>query len=359
MTNLDDRDAVLKAQGGDTVLISVDSLDKQLEQSFTEVQSVNFPPEYKNVQNVVVCGMGGSRFPALILKDLYKDTLTVPYVINDDYVVPKFVNNNTLVVLSSYSGTTEEVVECGKKAHAMGAKLTGISAGGDTANFLKEIGAPYYAFEPKHNPSGQPRIGFGYSVGGNIGLMMKLGLLPVSPEEFMGAVKNLATLTASFKLDAKQESNPAKQLALKMQERYPYYLVAEHLTGVGNAVQNQTNETAKSISSYRVIPELNHHLMEGLKFPTTHQKMALFVLFFSSLYSSSIQKRYHITKDVIEQNGIETVWHDLKGATKLEQVVELMAFGSYLSMYLSVLYAQDPTAIPFVDYFKKKLKEMK
>jgi glucose/mannose-6-phosphate isomerase len=35
-----------------------------------------------------------------------------------------------------------------------------------------------------------------------------------------------------------------------------------------------------------------------------------------------------------------------------------MALGSYLSMYLSALYEQDPNAVPYVDYFKAKLKQM-
>lgn len=358
MQNLDEKDAVLKAHGGDKVLISVDGLANQLKTSFNDIQSVHFPAEYRTVKNIVVCGMGGSRFPALIIRELYKDQITLPYLINDDYNLPKFVGPDTLVVLSSYSGTTEEVIECGKKAFAMGAKITGISAGGETTKMLQEKKLPAYVFNPIHNPSGQPRIGFGYGVGGHLGLLVKLGFLPVSVEEVNRAIAQLSSLVQPFKVETPEPSNPAKQLAKKLVERYPYYLVAEHLTAVGNAVANQTNETAKSISSFRVIPELNHHLMEGLKFPTAHRKMALFILFYSPLYSAPIQKRFTITKDVIEQNKIETVWHELKGKTKLEQVFELMGFGSYLSTYLSLLYDQDPVAIPFVDYFKKKLKEV-
>lgn len=357
MINLDDRDAVLKTQGGDKVLISVDSLSEQLKTSFNEAYAIDYPQEYQQVKNIVVSGMGGSRFPALIIRELFKEQITVPYVINDDYHLPGFVNQKSLVVLSSYSGTTEEVVTNGKRAKEMGARITGVTAGGEVEHLLKEHNETGYVFNPVYNPSGQPRIGFGYSVGGHLGLLMKLGFLSLDKKEVDAALENLPSLLASFTLALPKNQNPAKQLAEKLQERYPYYLVAEHLIGVGNAVQNQTNETAKSISSYRVIPELNHHMMEGLKFPSEHAKMALFILFYSSLYSPSIQKRFSITKDVIEQNHIETVQYKLKGKTKIEQAFELMGFGSYLTMYLSVLYGQDPSAIPYVDYFKKKLKE--
>lgn len=357
MINLDDTEAVVKAQGGDSVVRSVDALGKQLEQAYHDLKKVQYPDEYRNVKNIVVCGMGGSRFPAHISRELYKESITIPYLVNDDYHLPGFVNEHTLVVLSSYSGTTEEVITCGEKAMKTGARVTAISGGGDLDRMMKVHNLPHYTFDPIHNPSQQPRIGFGYLVGGHLSLLEHLGFLTLGTNEFDHALTELAVLAKPLQLDTPQNENPAKQLAQKLIQRYPYYIVSEFLTGVGNALQNQTNETAKSISSFRIIPELNHHLMEGLKFPDDHRKIAIFILFFSSLYSAPIQKRFHITKDVIEQNSIETVWHELRGRTKLKQVFELMAFGAYLTMYLSVLYGQNPTAIPYVDYFKKKLKE--
>ncbi len=357
MINLDDKGAVLKIQGGDTVLKSVDALPQQLQQSFTESQNTVFPPDYSQVKNIVVCGMGGSRFPVLIIRELFKDRLKIPYQINDDYVLPGFVNKDTLVILSSYSGTTEEVITCGKLAKEKGVKIAGIAMGGEIATFLKEVNAPSYIFNPQYNTSGQPRIGFGYNVGGHLGFLFKLGFIDCPKTEVDDALKNLPSLLKSFMIDEPKNSNPAKQLAEKLYKKYPYYIVSEFLTGVGNAIANQTNETAKAISSFRVIPELNHHLMEGLKFPEVLKNIAVFVLFYSNLYSTSIQKRFRITKDVVEQNHIETVWHELKGKNKVEQVFELMGLGGYLNMYLSALYEQNPSVIPYVDYFKKKLKE--
>jgi glucose/mannose-6-phosphate isomerase len=127
---------------------------------------------------------------------------------------------------------------------------------------------------------------------------------------------------------------------------------------VGNAIANQTNETAKAISDFYVIPELNHHLMEGLKHPEILKKLLIFVFFESDLYSSPIQKRFLITKEVVEKNKVKTFAYKLLGKNKIEQVFEMMALGSFFSMYLSVLYKENPAAIPYVDYFKKRLKEI-
>lgn len=358
MLNLDNPDAILKTQGGETVLKSVNALPQQLHQAFGESVQVSFPDEYKKIKNIVVCGMGGSRFTPLIVKELFKEEITVPYVINDDYHLPGFVDENTLVILSSYSGTTEEVIVSGKKAQEKKAKIAGLAAGGEVIDFLKRNKFPYYVFDPIHNPSGQPRIGFGYMVGGHIGLLMSLGLLKVEKSAINTAIDNLSGILKDYRFEQNTDNNPAKKLAKSLYQKYPYYLVSEFLTGVGNALGNQTNETAKSISSFRVIPELNHHLMEGLKFPEKHREIASFVLIFSHLYSEVIKKRYRITKDVIEQNNIETIWYELKGKSRVEQAFELMGLGSYATMYLAVLYGQNPSIIPYVDYFKKKLKEM-
>lgn len=359
MIDLNDRDAILKTQGGDTVLKSVDAFPLQVTASWAESQRVEFPDDYKKVSSILVCGMGGSRFPALILRELFKEEITVPYLINDDYHLPGFVDKNTLVILSSYSGTTEEVIINGKASLKKGAKLAGIAAGGEVESFLKEHNYPVYVFDPVYNPSKQPRIGFGYNVGGHLGIMMKLGLIKADKKKVADALKNFSRLLEKFQIGIPTDRNPAKQLAEMLYDRYPYYIVAEFLTGVGNAFQNQTNETAKLISSFRVIPELNHHLMEGLKSPEAHRNLALFIFFFSKYYSPSIQKRFHITKEVVEQNKINTYWYELKGANKIEQAFEMMGLGTYVTMYLAALYEQDPSIIPFVDYFKNKLKEMR
>lgn len=359
MIDLNDSASITQAQGGDGVLKSVDAFHLQLQQAFEESTSLQFPNEYKQAKNIVVCGMGGSQWPAFTIKELFRDTLRVPYSIVSDYVLPGYVNRDSLVIFSSYSGTTEESISCAEQAKQKGAMLTGIASGGPVIEELKNAQKPCYQFNPIHNPSGQPRIGFGYGVGGHIGILTQLGILGIDKKEITTAIGKVPQLLENCKIQVPVDQNPAKQLAQKLYEKYPYYIVAEFLTGVGNAIQNQTNETAKEISSFRVIPELNHHMMEGLKFPTGHREMALFVFFFSKLYTSSIQKRFHITKDVVEQNKIETLWMELKGETKIEQVFELMGIGSYMSMYLAALYEQNPAAIPYVDYFKKKLKEMK
>jgi glucose/mannose-6-phosphate isomerase len=359
MISLDDTKIYHKSQDDERVLLSINSLPDQLLQSFTEIRETDYSADLKKINKILVCGMGGSRFPSLIIQNLFKEELPVPYLVSDDYRLPGYVDEKTLVVLSSYSGTTEETINALEKATTRKAKIFVIASGGKLKEMaIKNKYAGYY-FEPKHNPSQQPRIGVGYLLGSHLGLLVKLGILVEYEKGIENAIKNLTKFLSLLDTNKKADLNLAKKTAEQIYGHFPQYIVSEFLTGVGNAISNQTNETAKSIASFWVIPELNHHLMEGLKNPAPFKKNALFVFIYSSLYSKPIKKRFIVTKEVIDQYRIKNLWVEVPGKNKVEQAFNLVGFGSFLTFYLSVLYRENPALIPYVDYFKKRLAEQK
>lgn len=359
MINLDNIKIYQKKQDDEKVLLSINSLPDQLLQSFKEIQNTDIAINLKKINKILVCGMGGSRFPSLIVQNLFKEELPIPYLISDDYRLPGYVDEKTLVVLSSYSGTTEETINALEKAKTKKAKIFVIASGGKLKEIAIKNKYPGYFFEPKHNPSQQPRIGVGYLLGSHLGLLVKLEILAGFKKDIENAIKNLSKFLSLLDINKKTNLNLAKKTAQQIYGYFPQYIVSEFLTGVGNAIANQTNETAKSIASFWVIPELNHHLMEGLKNPTAFKKNALFVFIYSSLYSKPIKKRFIITKEVIDQYQIKNLWIEVSGKNKVEQAFNLVGFASFLTFYLSVLYQENPALIPYVDYFKKRLAEEK
>lgn len=356
MTSLDDV-AAMKKLDPSGVLESTGMFAEQCEQAWEESSKIQFPDAYKQLKNVVVCGMGGSRFTPRTIKELFKDRITVPYEICEDYTLPHYVNKDSLVVLSSFSGTTEEVLSCGKDAVSRGAKLTGVmmNGNGSIAAFLKEEKVPAYFFDPKYNPCGQPRIGGGYLLMGHAGLLKALGLLDLSDAEVGSAIEFSRTFGLSLKADVRSDKNQAKQLANTLLDTHPFIVTSEFLRGFGNGFANQINETAKMISDPRFIPELNHHLMEGLKRPESLHNNGLFVFITSPLYSNRVQKRFSITEEVVSKQGVAVHEVALGGPTKLAQVLEAYTVSGFTTFYLAMLYDTDPVAIPWVDYFKAQL----
>ena len=354
MNNLDDVQAMDKKDPSG-VLKSTEMFPDQCKQAWDETSKMTFPDAYKKVKNIVVCGMGGSRFTPKTVGSLFRKTIKVPYEICEYYKVPGYVNGDSLVILSSYSGSTEEVLSCGKNALEKGAKLTGIMKGGVVGDFLKEQKAPVYFFDPKFNPCGQPRIGGGYLLMGHAGILHALGLVDIKVDELTGAIEFARKVGAMYAASVPESKNPAKQLARFLKDKHPFIITAEFLKGFGNGFANQINETAKMISDYRYISELNHHLLEGLTHPDTLHQNGVFVFFLSHCYSKPIQKRFGITKDVVEKQHVATKEITLTGPDKPSHVLEAFTLSSFTTYYLAMLYDTDPVAIPWVDYFKEQL----
>ena len=132
-------------------------------------------------------------------------------------------------------------------------------------------------------------------------------------------------------------------------------MAARRLMGSAHTMKNQMNENAKNFSALFDLPELNHHLMEGLRFPESNPATTMFWFIDSALYSPRLRQRLALTKEVVEKNQLTAEVWAATAATKLAQAFELIQFGAYISFYLSQLHQLDPAPIPWVDYFKEKL----
>lgn len=336
---------------------SIVALSDQCEQALSDVAALTLPQNYKKASSIVFCGMGGSAYGGRIIKSLFSDTLKVPVEVVTDYHLPGFVNESTLVFVASYSGSTEETVSCMTEAVSKKLMVMGISSGGEIKRVLEKEGKPVYCFEPKYNPSGQPRIGQGYMQIGQITMLSKLGYLPVTDNQLLEMVAKLRVLTKLFAREIPQSENSAKRIAQALGGSNIMLIGAQFLEGAIHAIRNPFHETGKHFADYAIVPELNHHLMEGLSYPVVNKKLLHFVFIESDLYSDRIKKRMELTREVVAKNGMETHSYRLTFPTKLGQVFELIVLGSFITYYLAMYHGVDPAKIPWVDYFKKKLKE--
>ncbi len=340
-----------KEQDPKNVYDSTGLFADQCEQMVSEYFDAQlYTDEHRALKNVVICGMGGSAYGAHILLSLFQGTIKKPIHLVSDYHLPGFVDENSLVILVSYSGTTEEVLSCAKEAKEKGAKISGYSSGGRLGELLKEEGYPGFSFDPKNNPSGQPRLGTGYIVMGALILLRNLDVIGFSKEDILKAISEVRASQEYIK-------GEAQRLANSFEQKIPVLISSGHLLGNAHILRNQLNETSKTFSYFEDLPELNHHLMEGLKFPSDKPLKALFLA--SSHYEDIIQKRWKLTKDVMSKNSIELDDFQPKGQSKLSDSLITLSFGGYFSLYLGLLYGEDPSLIPWVDYFKEELQKIK
>jgi len=347
MIDLNNIEEIKRLDPQDT-LGSTEMLAEQMEAAWEQVQQVEVPEGYKDVGNIVFCGMGASIYGALVFKALAGENNRYPTEYVSDYHLPKFVNSNTLVVLTSYSGTTEEVLSCAHEAKEMGAKMLILTKGGPLSEFAKTYNIPAYIFDGVLNPAGVPRLGNGYTIVGLLGLLDKAGIFNVNKEQLLGAINRL-------KVDVSDLKRQAMADAVEYEGFIPVIFAAEHLSGNAQILRNQFNETSKSFSASYIIPDLNHHLMEGLAFPKHH--VLKFIILNSANFSEKITKRVKLTADVVEKNMFDVAEINLGGANAYEDFILTLSYGSYLTLYLGLIHEQNPAINPWVDWFKEELSK--
>lgn len=328
----------------DTALESIKLLPQQISQAWQETRVLSLPKSLKNLDRVAISGMGGSIYNAYFLESVFKQELRQPVLRINNYGLPGFINNKTLFIASSYSGSTEEVIFNLKEAASKQVPSLVIANGGRLLELSKSLGISSYKFSAKYNPSDQPRMGQGYMLFAVLGVLVNLGYLNINISK---------AFLDGFEQKQKSLRNQAQELAEKLLRQELFFVAADHLSANAHILRNQTNETAKLYANYNLIPELNHHLMEGLKHPENRNRA--FVFLDSKLYQKRNQERIQLTKTVIKKNGFPVFGFTPQSNSVLGQFIETLIWGGYLTYELGRKYQEEPNLIPWVDYFKNQL----
>ncbi|MDD5528055.1 MAG: SIS domain-containing protein [Patescibacteria group bacterium] len=331
---------------------SIRLLPQQIEDALTQAKKFKLPESYKKINRVVVSGMGGSNLGARIIAAVFKDEARAPILIEPGYQVPAYVDRDTLYIISSYSGNTEEPLSTFAEAKARGAKIVGLteaSVKNKLAALLEKESLPGFIFSPaQNNPSRQPRLGLGYSIFALLALLAEVGVIKIDRQEITRIISALEKNNLSFDI-------AARQIAKKISNKEIILVGAEFLAGSLHALRNQFCETSKNFSAYLVVPDMNHYALEGLSNPASNRKNQVYVFWQSDFYHPRVAKRLRLTEEIVRKNKISVLSIKLNGKTKLGQAAEMLQLGSWLTFYLAIINQVDPIAIKSVDWFKKKL----
>lgn len=340
----------------DNLLSGITALPEQLADTWSAVQKVTFP-RANEIESVIVAGMGGSGLGADLAITTLADRLLKPVQLIHGYSLPEYVSAKTLVILASFSGTTEEIISCSEEAQLKGAQIAVISAGGPLLELAEKKQLPLFHILPTFNRSQQQRMALGYALLGVIGMLKQAGVCELDDNDIDEVIQTVKDTVIACEVESSVANNPAKHLAFEVIDRQPVLIGAEFLAGALHTATNQLNENAKIFADYKVIPELNHHLMEGFKYPNSNAHHHFFIFIDSDLYRAANHHRLELTQEIIEELDIPNLTMKLKGKSKLAQAFELITTWSFVSIYLAILEGFDPGPLPVVDSFKTKLKE--
>jgi glucose/mannose-6-phosphate isomerase len=332
----------------------VAGLPEQCEEAFRIGQAAPLP-EAAGLQQVVVIGIGGSAIGADLLRGYAEGELRIPFLVSRGYHLPAFVDRETLVVASSYSGNTEETLSAYAEARQRGARMFAIASGGELERRAQADGVPFCRI-----PAGySPRAALGYSFAPLLAVMARLGLLRDRAEDLAEAVRVMQELRAELGQETPAANNAAKQLAERLYGKLPFIYGAAPWSAVAAyRWKGQLNENAKNISHSNALPELNHNETVGWEHPASLAAQVEVVLLRDREDHPKVQRRFEVTATIMRPrvSGLSEVWS--RGHSVLARLFSLIYHGDFTSCYLALLNGVDPTPVKVIDYLKGELAKV-
>jgi len=301
----------------------------------------------KNINNIVIAGMGGSAISADLLKTFLRDELQIPLFVNRDYVLPKFANEKTLVIISSYSGDTEETISCFKEAVKKGCKIIAVSTGGWIKNFAEENKIPCI----KLKEGFQPRFALGVSFFSLLKILQSIDLIPSQDE----VVNEITLLWKNKGIEYSGEENIALKHAEELIGFIPLIYSSANFEAIGYRLKSQFNENSKLHAFSNVIPELNHNEIIGWETFQDKQFNAKLITILDNDYHPQILNRFELTKELAQKSGVEIIVLKSSEQKIKVRIMDLIFLGDWITFYLAVLRGFDPSEIDYILELKQRI----
>ncbi len=300
----------------------------------------------RKFKNVIFCGMGGSAVGGNIISTVAYESSGLPCMVNSDYSLPLWVGRETLVVITSYSGDTEETVSAMKSAKKKGSGIIAISSNGKIENLAASEKIPFIKI-----PGGYPpRCALGYIFFPIYRMISSLGIVPELHTEIFNRIKKW---TAGFLPDRK--NNLALNITEKFYDRVPLIYSGTRLLPAITRWKTQIAENSKSFAFINVFPEMNHNEIMSWHYPRWFIKKCVPVFITSGNEHPRTKLRFEITKNIISQIQPDIVDIKVKGRTLLEEIFYLIVLGDWVSFYLAILNRVNPTEIKEISLLKKQM----
>ncbi|MBN1872162.1 MAG: bifunctional phosphoglucose/phosphomannose isomerase [Candidatus Omnitrophica bacterium] len=306
----------------------------------------------KEVKNIVFTGLGGSAIGADLIRSFTAQDIEIPVSVNRNYTLPNFIDKNTLVIASSYSGNTEETLSAFNIAKDKGARIIAISSNGRLEQLAHDGNIPFIKV-PKGYP---PRCALAFSFIPVLIVLSRLGFIDAAEVHIEEVISILGDLKKDLGPGVPIEKNISKRIALALYQRFPViYGANDYIDIAVTRLRGQLAENSKHLSSSHVFPEMNHNEIVGWDFPKEIIHSFVVIFLRDSGDHNRIARRMDITRDILKEKGIDTIEIFSKGKGVLARMMSLVFTGDMISFYLALLNGIDPTPVDRVTFLKNEL----
>jgi len=216
----------------------IDAIENFPEQLKYEPKIINADKLIK-ANRFIVAGMGGSHLSADLIKTFDP---SLDLIVHSDYGLPKEVSpeelKQRLIIVSSYSGNTEEVIDAFKQAAKQGLNVAAVSVGGRLIELAKEYGVPYIQIP---DTGIQPRSAIGFSAVALLKLMGK--------ENALADIKKSSEYIANNMISLKEQGRELAGFILN-------FVPIIYASSANSAIANNWNMRFTGISNFQSLPHL-------------------------------------------------------------------------------------------------------
>src|SRR3989344_4896312 len=292
-------------------------------------------------KQIVVCGVGGSQLGPMLIKSYGSHP---ELVLHRDYSLPDIseeTRKETLVVLSSYSGTTEETLDSGREAVAIGLPAAAISTGGELIPFARQHGLPHIVIP---DTGLQPRLATGFSM---------LAIARIIGDHDL--VKRIQAAGGAIEVDSTREEG--LRLAETLYGRVPLIYTSRRNEAIGYIWKIKINETSKIPAFANMIPELCHNEINGLDLVETTRSLSgsmHVVMLEDESDEPRNRKRMQVASDIFKERGIPVSHVALQGEG-FAKALNSSVMADWVSYALAAHYGVPDEATPLITEFKKRI----
>ena len=321
------------------------------DQARADAEALEIPFPSDAVKDVLICGMGGSAVAGDLVTTLYYEQLRRPVQVHRGYYLPGWAGPDTLHLLLSYSGETEETLTAAMQAMERESPALAVTSGGKIDTWYGERGVPVLKI-----PGGlQPRMALLHMLVPTVVFMSRLGIIPDQTAELDAARESIAAAIDAYGPDRPTEANTAKQLAMRLANHVPLMYGAEVTAGVAYRWKCQFNENAKQPSFASVLPELDHNEIVGFEKSGAFGEQAVVVMLKDPRQHRQVERRIALTRDIIRPGVSDVITIEGEGETPLARLMDLVLLGDYVTLYAACLRRVDPEPVDSIGTLKMGL----
>ncbi|MCG3119409.1 MAG: hypothetical protein ALAOOOJD_01801 [bacterium] len=327
--------------------------------ALARAQAVRVELKLESIRNVVIAGLGGSAIGGELVKSLTYQQLPVPLTVCRSYQLPKFVDEHTLVISSSYSGNTEETLATFQQALQCGAQIVCLTSGGQIGALAETNGLTKFPL-----PAGfPPRSALVHLIVPILKILHACRFIADPAPDINETIALLEKLGQRYQPQNQTSENVAKNLAHALSQRLPLVYAAEIYEAVAWRWKEQFCENAKVLAWHNVFPELNHNELVGWGL-RRELDQSFQVIYLQDQQASATEiyprnrARMELTQALIEQSGVPVISVAAEGRALLARFFSLIFLGDMASVYLAVLNGVDPTPVEKIDYLKTQMAKI-